>query len=81
MTNVQWVRLTVMHDRVKAEIFKSVLEAYEIPAELFQEAVGHHAFPTLINGLAETQIFVPRHNLNAAQQLLARFSRGEQTSD
>ncbi len=63
-----------MHDRIKAEIFKSVLEAYDIPAELFQEAVGHHAFPTQINGLAETQIFVPRHMLSAAQQLLARFN-------
>lgn len=81
MSKIQWVCLTVMHDRMKAEIFQSVLHAYEIPSELFQEAVGHNAFPTLINGLAETQIFVPRHNLSAAQELLKRFNGYEENDD
>ncbi len=81
MQNIQWVQLTVMHDRVKAEIFQSVLRAYDIQSELFQEAVGHNVFPTLINGLAETQIFVPRHNLQTAQELLERFNGYEEPND
>lgn len=64
-----------MHDRFKAELLKSALEAYGIPVEMFQEGVGHYAIPTTINGLAETQIFVPKHHLKAAQNLLQKFSK------
>jgi hypothetical protein len=42
--------------------------------ELFQEAVGHHIYPTTIDGLGRVQIFVQKENLVEAQKLIERFN-------
>lgn len=82
MNQGNWVHLCTFHDRFQAELFKAMLEAHGLTAELFQEAVGHHIYPTMINGLAETHFFVPPQDLAAAQDLLAVFqSAPEEPAD
>jgi hypothetical protein len=44
---------------------------------LFQEAVGHHAFPTTIDGLGHVQIFVPKEKLEEAKALLEDFQNSD----
>lgn len=70
MNEMKWEKLTEIYGRLEADMAKSYLEAEGIPVELFQEAVGHHAFPTTIDGLGRVQLFVPKEKIEEAKMLL-----------
>lgn len=74
MDELTWAKLTEVYGRMDAELIESYLEAHGIDVELFQEAVGHHIYPTTIDGLGRVQIFVQKENLVEAQKLLERFN-------
>jgi len=73
MDELKWELLTEVFGRLDAEAIKSLLEAEEIPVELFQEAVGHHVFPVMIDGLGKVQIFVPKEKITEAREWLAEY--------
>jgi len=70
MNELTWAKLTEVYGRMEAELIKSHLEARGIESELFQEAVGHHIYPTTLDGLAKVQIFVPKDSLDEARELI-----------
>jgi len=79
MDELTWAKLTEVYGRMDAELIESYLEAHGIDVELFQEAVGHHIYPTTIDGLGRVQIFVQKENLAEAQKLMGRFN--DQTTE
>ncbi len=72
-----WQKLTEMQGRLRADLLKSYLEAHGIEATLFQEGVGHWAYPVTIDGLGRVEVFVPSQKIHQAQELLRRFLEGE----
>jgi hypothetical protein len=78
MDEMKWEKLTDIYGRIEADVFKSFLEAKGVPVELFQEAVGQHAFPTTIDGLGHVQIFVPKEKFEEAKTLLETFQKSDQ---
>ncbi len=80
MSEMQWEKLTEIYGRMDADVLKSFLEAEGIPVELFQEAVGHHAFPTTVDGLARVQLFVPKDRSVQAREVLAAYQSTEPSS-
>jgi len=79
MNEMSWEKLTDVYGRIEADVLKSYLEAEGIPVELFQEAVGIHAFPTTIDGLGHVQIFVPREKIEEAKIFLKAFQSSNHT--
>ncbi len=73
MDEMKWEKLTEVYGRLEADIMKSFLEAEGIPVELFQEAVGHHIYPTTIDGLGRVQLFVPKEKAKEARELLEAY--------
>jgi hypothetical protein len=73
VNEMKWEKLTDIYGRMDADVLKSYLEAEGIPVELFQEAVGHHAFPTTVDGLARVQLFVPKEKIDQARDVLATY--------
>ena len=70
MDELKWELLTETNGRGQAELLKSYLQAQGIDVELFQEAVGHHIYPVMIDGLGRVQLFVPKSHLAQARKLL-----------
>lgn len=81
MNEMQWDKLAEVYGRMQADVLKSYLEAQGIQVELFQEAVGHHIYPTTVDGLARVQLFVPKDSLSRAREALAAFQDGSQQDD
>lgn len=75
MDELKWEMLVEVFGRMDAELIKSYLEAEGVEVELFQEAVGHHIFPTTIDGMGRVQIFVSKENAEQARQLLKEFQK------
>ena len=73
MPDLEWELLTEVGGRLQADMLKSHLEAEGIDVELFQEAVGRHAYPVTVDGLGRVQIFVARKHIVAARQILAEY--------
>jgi len=73
MDELKWELLAEVYGRMDAELVKSYLEAQGIEAELFQEAVGHHIYPTTIDGMGKVQIFVSKKNAKEAHRLFKQF--------
>jgi hypothetical protein len=71
MDDLEWELLTEVGGRLRADLISSHLEAEGIEVELFQEAVGHHAYPVTVDGLGRVQIFVSKVQLAAARRILA----------
>lgn len=78
MDELTWELLTETNGRGQAELLQSYLEAEGIDVELFQEAVGHHIYPVMIDGLGLVQIFVPKTQLAQARELLAAYNSPEE---
>ncbi len=74
MDQLTWELLTETNGRLQADLLKSYLQAEGIEVELFQEAVGHHIYPVMIDGLGRVQIFVPKSQLAEAKELLAAYN-------
>jgi hypothetical protein len=77
MDELKWEVLTETNGRGQADLLKSYLEAEGIEVELFQEAVGHHIYPVMIDGLGRVQLFVPKAQLVQARELLAAYSSSQ----
>lgn len=73
MDEMKWELLVEAQGRLEANLIQSYLEAQGIPTELFQEAVGHHIYPVVADGLGLVQIFAPKEKIDAARELLAAF--------
>ena len=76
MDELRWVLLAEVFGRAEAEIIESMLEANGIDVELFQESIGHFAYPTTVDGLARVQIFIPREKQTEASELLSSYHDG-----
>lgn len=72
-----WEKLTEVQGRLRADLLVNYLEAHGIEATLFQEGVGHWAYPVTVNGLGRVEVFVPRQKLAQARDLLHLFLEGE----
>ncbi|MGA7192265.1 MAG: hypothetical protein WBW94_01450 [Anaerolineales bacterium] len=81
MDELKYELLTEVNGRMQADLLKSYLEAQGIKVELFQEAVGHHIYPVMIDGLARVQIFVPKTQTADAQKLLDEYNQTPSTSE
>lgn len=78
MDKLTWELLTETNGRLQADLLKSYLEAEGVEVELFQEAVGHHIYPVMIDGLGRVQLFVPKRQLDEAKELLEAYNSPEQ---
>jgi hypothetical protein len=74
MEELKWELLTEVYGRMEAELIESYLEAHRIKVELFQEAVGHHIYPTTLDGMGRVQIFVPKENAHEARKLYKEYT-------
>jgi len=81
MDTLKYELLTEVNGRMQADLIQSYLEAEGIKTELFQEAVGHHIYPVMIDGLARVQIFVSKEQATDARRLLEVFSRNNSNSE
>jgi hypothetical protein len=75
MDELKWELLTEVQGRLEAEFIKSYLEAQGIEVELFQESVGHHIYPVMVDGLGRVQIFVPKEQAKAAREILQEYNQ------
>ncbi len=75
MDTLKWELLTEVQGRLQADLIKSYLEAEGIDVELFQEAVGHHVYPVMVDGLGRVQVFVAKTNTIRARELLQAFNQ------
>jgi hypothetical protein len=73
MDELKWELLTETNGRMQADLLKSYLEAEGIDVELFQEAIGHHIYPVMIDGLGRVQLFVAKTQIKQARELLAAY--------
>ena len=73
MDELKWELLTETAGRWQADLLKSHLEASGLEVELFQEAVGRHIYPVIVDGLGRVQIFVPKSQIKAARAILAQY--------
>jgi hypothetical protein len=79
MDELKWKLLVEVQGRLEADLLKSYLEAYGIQTEIFQESVGHNAFPVMVDGLGRVQIFVSKEQLTEAEEILKDFNKSEDT--
>jgi hypothetical protein len=75
MDTLKYELLTEVNGRMQADLLKSYLEAQGVAVELFQEAVGHHIYPVMIDGLGRVQVFVPIAQAEDARTLLDAYNR------
>ena len=73
MDGLKWEKLTETNGRMEADVLKSFLEAEGIHVEVFQEAVGHHIYPVMVDGLGRVQLFVSKEQIGIAKELLAEY--------
>ncbi|HEY9152139.1 MAG TPA: DUF2007 domain-containing protein [Anaerolineales bacterium] len=81
MDELKYELLTEVNGRMQADLIKSYLEAEGIAVELFQEAVGHHIYPVMIDGLARVQVFVPKEQAADARKLLDAYDQTTSKSE
>ena len=81
MDELKYELLTEVNGRMQADLLKSYLEAQGIRVELFQEAVGHHIYPVMIDGLARVQVFVPKEQAADARKLLDAYDQTTSRSE
>ncbi len=76
MDEMKWELLEEVYGRLEADAIESLLEAEGIDVELFQEAIGHLAFPVTVDGLGRVQIFVPKEKAEEAHSWLTAYREG-----
>jgi hypothetical protein len=79
MDELKWELLVEVQGRLEADLLQSYLEAYGIKTEIFQESVGHNAFPVMVDGLGRVQIFVKKEQAKEAREILAEYNNPEET--
>ncbi len=78
MDEIKWELVGVCSGRLEAELLKSYLEARGIEVAIFQEAVGHHIYPVMIDGLGRVELFVSKENSAEARALIGQYQRPAQ---
>ena len=78
MDELKWELLVEVQGRLEADLLQSYLEAYGIQTEIFQESVGHNAFPVMVDGLGRVQIFVSKEQIKEASRLIADYNDPEE---
>jgi hypothetical protein len=78
MDELKWEVLTEVQGRLEAEFIKSYLESQGIEVELFQESIGHHIYPVMVDGLGRVQIFVPKDQTQEARQILEQYTNAKE---
>ena len=78
MDELKWELLTEVQGRLEADLLKSYFESYGIDVELFQEAVGHHIYPVMVDGLGRVQLFVAKERAQEAHQLLEEYNNARE---
>jgi hypothetical protein len=78
MDDLKWEVLTEVQGRLEAEFIKSYLESQGIEVELFQESIGHHIYPVMVDGLGRVQIFVPKDQTQEAKQILEQYTNAKE---
>jgi hypothetical protein len=73
MDELKYDFLTDVQGRWQADLLKSYFEAYGVEAELFQESIGQHIYPTTLDILGNVQIYVPKEQLARARKLLEEY--------
>ena len=76
MDELKWELLEEVQGRLEADLIESYLEAQGVDVELFQESIGHSAFPVTIDGLGRVQIFVPKDKVQEARECLKIYREG-----
>jgi hypothetical protein len=76
MDTMKWEKLMEVQGRLEAELIESFLEANGVDVELFQESIGHSAYPVMIDGLGRVQIFVSKNQIQEARELVKDFNEG-----
>ena len=71
-----YVVLSTVQGQLAEGQIRSFLEASGIPVEIRREAIGA-AYALTVDGLAATEILVPRELEDEARDLLERADRGE----
>lgn len=79
MDELKWERLTEVSGGPQADLLKSYLEAQGIEVELFQEAVGRHIYPVMVDGLGRVQIFVSKAQASEARKILEEYEKSAST--
>jgi hypothetical protein len=77
MSEMEWVTLLEVNDRIEAEIIKDALEAQGIPAVFFQEGVVHFGYPVTVGPMSKVEICVANNRLEDAQGWLTAYQNGE----
>jgi hypothetical protein len=75
LDELKWERLTEVSGGPQADLLKSYLEAVGIEVELFQEAVGRHIYPVMVDGLGRVQIFVSKTQVREARKILEEYEK------
>jgi hypothetical protein len=71
MTKDKWIKLTEVYGQLEAENYKSLLEAYGIDVEIFQESVGKNfAYPVNVGRFALVEIYVKERDFSDATELI-----------
>jgi hypothetical protein len=78
MDELKWELLTEVQGRLEADLLKTYFLAYGIDVELFQEAVGHHIYPVMIDGLGRVQLFVAKEQAAEARKLLQEYNNAKE---
>ena len=75
MDELKWELLTEVQGRAEADVLKAFLIGNGIEdVELFQEALGQHIYPTMLDMLGIVQVFVPKEQASEATKLLEEFN-------
>jgi hypothetical protein len=81
MDELKWELLTEVQGRAEAEVIKAYLLGNGIEdVELFQESVGQHIYPTMLDILGNVQIFIPKEQSAMARQLLEEYNNPKEES-
>ena len=75
LDELKWQRLTEVNGGPQADLLKSYLEAEGIEVELFQEAVGRHIYPVMVDGLGRVQVFVSKTQVREARKILEEYEK------
>ncbi|MFC2064768.1 hypothetical protein ACFLXB_06700 [Chloroflexota bacterium] len=74
MSTNEWSKLTEVYGQLESDNFQSLLKAYGINSQVFQESVGKNfGYPTSVGKFALVQIYVQTKDLLLATELLEKY--------
>jgi len=76
MSENQWVVVTKVSGEFNGELIRGLLEAQEIPVQLFNKGAGR-AFGFSVGPLSEVEILVPKNLEEEASRIIEQYESGE----